>query len=92
MKRVGWQPLLIARGGVEAYGAEVLAAAARAGLRVVDCPLREPGVRGLTQALERLGEVDVLNLRSTLNPESRLVLFHSAAAVLANSQHVPSGS
>jgi glycosyltransferase involved in cell wall biosynthesis len=91
MKRVGWQPLLIARGGVEPYGAVVLAAAARAGLRVADRPLRQPGVRGLVQALEGLGEVDILNLCSPLDPASRLVLFHSAAAVLANSQHEPFG-
>src|SRR5882724_12743638 len=91
MKRVGWQPLLIARGGVESYGAEVLAAAARAGLRVVDRLLRQPGVRGLMQALEGLGEIDILNLCSPLDPEGRLVLFHSVAAVLAKSQHEPFG-
>ena len=43
------------------------------------------------QALEGLEEVDILNLCSPLDPESRLVLFHSAAAVLANSQHEPFG-
>ena len=91
MKRIGWQPLLIARGGVEPYGAEVLAAAAHAGLRVAHRGLRQPGVRGLMQALEGLGEVDMLNLSSPLDPESRLVLFHSAAAVLANSHHEPFG-
>jgi hypothetical protein len=36
MKRQGWRPLLIARGGIEAHGHEVLAAAAAAGLRVVE--------------------------------------------------------
>jgi glycosyltransferase involved in cell wall biosynthesis len=91
MKRVGWQPLLIARGGVEPYGAEVLAAAAAAGLRVADRFLPQQGVRGFMQALEGLQGVDIVNLRSPLDPESRLVLFHSAAAVLANSQHEPFG-
>jgi glycosyltransferase involved in cell wall biosynthesis len=91
MKRVGWQPLLIARGGVEPYGVEVLAAAARAGLRVADRLLRQPGVRGLMQALEGLGDIDILNLCSPLDPEGRRVLFHSVAAVLANSQHEPFG-
>jgi glycosyltransferase involved in cell wall biosynthesis len=91
MKRLGWRPLLIARGGVEPYGAEVLEAAARAGLRVVDRRLCQPGVRGLVQALEGLGDVDMLNLSSPIDPETRLLLFHSAAAVLANSQHEPFG-
>ena len=34
LKNLGWRPLLIARGGVEEHGAEVLAKAAAAGLRV----------------------------------------------------------
>jgi glycosyltransferase involved in cell wall biosynthesis len=91
MKRVGWQPLLIARGGVEPYGAEVLAAAAAAGLRVADRFLPQRGVRGLLHALEGLQGVDIVNLCSPLDPESRLVLFHCAAAMLANSQHEPFG-
>jgi glycosyltransferase involved in cell wall biosynthesis len=91
MKRIGWQPLLIARGGVEPYGAEVLAAAAAAGLRVADRLLPQRGVRGLMQALEGLQGVDIVNLCSPLDAESRLVLFHSAGAVLANSQHEPFG-
>ena len=91
MKRIGWRPLLIARGGLEPYGAEVLAAAARAGLRVADRQLCEPGVPGLVRALDGLGEVDMLNLSSPIDPDSRLILFHSAAAVLANSHHEPFG-
>jgi glycosyltransferase involved in cell wall biosynthesis len=91
MKRVGWQPLLIARGGVEPYGTEVLAAAAAAGLKVADRLLPERGVRGLMQALNGLQGIDIVNLCSPLDAESRLVLFHTAAAVLANSQHEPFG-
>jgi glycosyltransferase involved in cell wall biosynthesis len=91
MKRVGWQPLLIARGGLEPYGVQVLAAAAAAGLQVADRVLPQQGVRGLMQVLEGLGAVDIVNLCSPIDPESRLVLFHSAAAVLANSQHEPFG-
>lgn len=91
MKRVGWQPLLIARGGVEPYGAEVLAAAAASGLRVIDRRLPKRGAGGLLHALEGLEGVDILNLCSPLDSESRLVLLHSSAAVLANSQHEPFG-
>jgi glycosyltransferase involved in cell wall biosynthesis/ribosome-associated translation inhibitor RaiA len=91
MKRVGWQPLLIARGGVEPHGAEVLAAATAIGLRVADRLFPERGVRGLMQVLEGLQGVDVVNLCSPLDPESRLLLLHSSAAILANSQHDPFG-
>jgi glycosyltransferase involved in cell wall biosynthesis len=91
MKRVGWQPLLIARGGIEPHGAEVLAAAATSGLRVADRVLGQRGPRGLIQALEGLDAVDIVNLCSPLDPESRRVLLHNSAAVLANSQHEPFG-
>jgi glycosyltransferase involved in cell wall biosynthesis len=66
-------------------------AAVRAGLRVADLLLLQPGVGGLVQALDALGEVNILNLCSPLDPQSPLVLFHSAAAVLANSHHEPFG-
>jgi glycosyltransferase involved in cell wall biosynthesis len=91
MQGAGWRPLLIARGGVEPYGAKVLAAAAATGLRVVDRRLPHRGARGLLQALEGLEGVDIVNLCSPLDTESRAVLFHSAAAILANSQHEPFG-
>jgi glycosyltransferase involved in cell wall biosynthesis len=58
---------------------------------VADRFLPQGGVRGLMQALESLQGVDIINLRSPIDPESRLLLFHSAAAILANSQHEPFG-
>jgi glycosyltransferase involved in cell wall biosynthesis len=91
MKSLGWRPLLIARGGVEAHGADVLITAAARGLRVVERALPKPGVGGLLQVLDGLHEVDVVSIRSPLDPESRRVLLHGSAAVLANSKHEPFG-
>jgi glycosyltransferase involved in cell wall biosynthesis len=91
MKRRGWRPLLIARGGIEAHGREVQVAAAAAGLRVVERPLPQPGVRGLLQALEGLDGADLLSLRSPLDGASCQVLFQGADAVLANSRREPFG-
>jgi glycosyltransferase involved in cell wall biosynthesis len=91
MKQAGWQPLLIARGGVEAHGDEVLSTAAARGLRVVERVLPEPGVRGLLHAVDGLDEVDMVSLRSPVDPESRQLLFHSSHAVLANSGREPFG-
>ena len=91
LKDQGWQPLLIARGGMEAHGAEVLAAAAAAGLRVVERASPTPGVRGLLQAMEGLHTADIVSLRTALDPESCRVLFRGSAAVLANSGHEPFG-
>jgi glycosyltransferase involved in cell wall biosynthesis len=91
LKRQGWRPLLIARGGVEAHGHEVLAAATSGGLRVVERELPEPGVQGLMQAMEGLRDYDIVNLSSPLRADAQRVLFQGAAAVLANSGHEPYG-
>jgi glycosyltransferase involved in cell wall biosynthesis len=91
LKQQGWRPLLIARGGVEAHGGEVLGAAARAGLRVAERVFPEPGIHGLLTAVENLQEVDVVSLRSPITLPPRRVLFHAASAVLANSGHEPFG-
>jgi glycosyltransferase involved in cell wall biosynthesis len=91
LKQRGWRPLLIARGGVEAHGREVLAAAASGGLRVVERELTEPGVRGLMQAIEGLRDYDIVNLSSPLQADTQRILLQGAAAVLANSGHEPYG-
>jgi glycosyltransferase involved in cell wall biosynthesis len=91
LKDQGWKPLLIARGGMEAHGSEVLATAAAAGLRVVERASPAPGVRGLLQAVEGSDAADIVNLRTPLDPESCRVLFRGSAAVLANSGREPFG-
>jgi glycosyltransferase involved in cell wall biosynthesis len=91
LKDQGWQPLLIARGGMEAHGAEVLAAAATTGLRVVERASPTRGVCSLLQALEGVHEADVVRLCTPLDPESCRVLFRGSAAVLANSGREPFG-
>jgi glycosyltransferase involved in cell wall biosynthesis len=91
LKRRGLRPLLIARGGVEAHGAEVMSRAAAAGLRLVErSPLGHDAVK-LADGLVNLGDTDVVNLRCVLGPDSRRMLFRGAAAVLANSGHEPFG-
>lgn len=91
LKRHGRRPLLIARGGVEAHGAEVLTRAVAAGLRVIERPLAQPGVAGLLGSLRQLADTDVVSLRSPLSPDARRLLFRGAAAVLANSGREPFG-
>jgi D-inositol-3-phosphate glycosyltransferase len=91
MKRLGWRPLLVARGGPERHGREVLAAARMASLNVVERGLRSPGVRGLLGALSDLDTRDVIHITSHVEPAARRVLFRSADVVLANSSHEPFG-
>ena len=86
LKQQGWQPLLLARGGVEAHGAEVLRAAAMAGLRVAE-RTAGPGVRGFLDTLDALDTIGFVGLRTPLDAASRRVLFQGADAVLANSGH-----
>lgn len=91
LKQQGWRPLLVARGGVEAHGDEVLGAAARAGLRVAERVLPTPEILGLLKAMDDLEDIDIVSLRTPITLSSRRVLFHASSAVLANSGHEPFG-
>jgi len=91
LKRAGLQPLLIARGGVESHGGEVMVRAGRMGLRVVERVVREPGVRGLLAAVDGASDADVISLRSPVDADARRLLFRGASTVLANSGHEPFG-
>jgi glycosyltransferase involved in cell wall biosynthesis len=91
MKRAGWHPILIARGGSEPHGAEVLAAMEAHGLRRANREWKQPGAGGLLEALRDVKGADVVNLLSPVDPAARRMLFRSADAVLANSHHEPFG-
>jgi glycosyltransferase involved in cell wall biosynthesis len=91
LKRQGWRPLFVARGGAEPHGAEVLAAARAAGLSVVDRTLRRPGPESLVEALTESQGVDVVNITTPVDPSARRVLFRGVDAVLANSSFEPFG-
>jgi glycosyltransferase involved in cell wall biosynthesis len=90
LKRQGMRPILIARGGLEAHGTDVLARAAADGLRVVE-RTTAPGLQGMLDAVRDPDDADVLNLRTPLDADSRRVLLRGADAVLANSGHEPFG-
>lgn len=87
----GWRPLLIARGGAEAHGGEVLARARALGLHVGARRLERPGAPGLLETVAGSQELDVLLLESHLDKSARRLLFRGADAVLANSGHEPFG-
>jgi len=91
LRSLGEQPLLVARGGAEAYGQQVLARARDLGLRVATQPLRTEGARGLLDAVRAARDADLLVLTSHVDPDARRLLFHASNAVLANSAHEPFG-
>lgn len=90
LKRRGRRPFLVARGGVEAHGHDVLSRAQQRGLRVSERSFG-PGAAGLLQAMDHASNVDIVLLNSHVDPEARRVLFRAANAVLANSGHEPFG-
>jgi glycosyltransferase involved in cell wall biosynthesis len=91
LKTLGMRPLLIARGGREPYGVEVLQAMSDAGLRIVERSCASSDPRGLAQALCDLDHADVVNLVTHVSPDSRRALFRASDVVLANSEHEPFG-
>jgi glycosyltransferase involved in cell wall biosynthesis len=91
MKRQHWRPLLLARGGAEPYGEDVLREARALGLQIVDRAWEGPGAEGLLAAVRDVGNADIVNLRSHVDPQARRVLFRFTDAVLANSGHEPFG-
>jgi glycosyltransferase involved in cell wall biosynthesis len=90
MKRAGWRPLLIARGGAEAHGADVLASIAEHGLSRID-RWSNPGTAGLMDALRDIDATDVVNFKSPVDPIARRTLLRGSDVVLANSAHEPFG-
>ncbi len=91
LKRRGRQPLLVARGGMEAHGVEVMARARQRGLNVSLRKLGQAGPAGLLGALQDTDSADIVMIDSHVDPDARRVLFRSANAVLANSGHEPFG-
>jgi len=91
LKRHGLRPLLLARGGKESHGDEVLERARTLGLSIDERVLHGPGSRGLLEAVQEPGEADVLFFQSHIDPDARRLLFRGAHAVLANSSHEPFG-
>ena len=84
---------LVARGGLEEHGGEVLDHARALELRVIDVNVKEPGVQHLAEALG-LGaadNADVLNVTSFIAPDDLRVLYRAADGVLANSGREPFG-
>ncbi len=91
LARQGRRPLLIARGGVESHGHEVISRARANGLRLGERKLPAYGPRGLLDGLSDVDDLDVVFVQSHVDPDARRVLFNAADAVLANSEHEPFG-
>jgi glycosyltransferase involved in cell wall biosynthesis len=67
LKRRGHHPLLIARGGMEPHGVEVLRHAVQSGLEVREVRADAPGADALIAALPTSRDVDVVNLTTPVD-------------------------
>ena len=91
LRSEGLPARLLMRGGIEPYGAEVLASAAAAGLQVADWHEPVEDASGIVAALSDTRGAAIVNLRRFL-PDSVIAEIDAAAtAVLANSGHEPFG-
>jgi glycosyltransferase involved in cell wall biosynthesis len=91
LKARGKKAVLLARGGIEPHGQEVLYNARSLGLKVRDVIAHGDSFKDYVQAVRGGDGADVLNLRFHC-PQSLLkFVFHTSDAVLANSGHEPFG-
>lgn len=91
LKSAGFRVVLLARGGIEPHGQEVLHNAGRLGLRVNDAWAGADGQDGYFSAIAGASDCDVINIRSHLTLDFLRVLYRGSHAVLANSGREPFG-
>jgi glycosyltransferase involved in cell wall biosynthesis len=91
LKKRGLRPLLLARGGMEDHGREVLARTAQRGLDVAFVRWMGGDLEALVEAIRPALAADMVVLNSHLTEEQRRPLFRAADAVLANSGLEPFG-
>jgi glycosyltransferase involved in cell wall biosynthesis len=91
LKQLGMRPLLLARGGMEAHGAEVIRRAQALGLEVQSVRLDGHEPVEMARRLVDSSNTDLLLIDSYLAPEQCKVLYQASHAVLANSRMEPFG-
>ena len=91
LKELGLKTVLLARGGVEPYGVEVIRRALSSGLTVKQAQTVPAGENGYLKALAAAMPADVIDIRFQLPLDFLAVLYRAADAVLANSVHEPFG-
>jgi glycosyltransferase involved in cell wall biosynthesis len=92
LKRLGLQAVMLARGGREPYGGQILARAASLGLIVKAAPLIGPeSYDGYMYSLAAATPADIIDIRFQLPTDFLAILYRASDAVLANSGHEPFG-
>ena len=91
LKSSGLRPVLVARGGMEAYGAEVAQHARSVGLEVREAHADSASLDDHIIALHQAAPADVIDVKFHVPPATSRVLYRASDGVLANSWHEPFG-
>jgi glycosyltransferase involved in cell wall biosynthesis len=91
LKEAGAAPTLVARGGLEGHGSEVLAHARALDLTVRNVRISTQTAEAYSHAFSQAGQADILNVTSSMNQDMLRLLYHNCDAVLANSGREPFG-
>ncbi|MBN1191445.1 MAG: glycosyltransferase family 4 protein [Dehalococcoidales bacterium] len=91
LKERGLRTTLLARGGMESYGHEVLKKACDLGLVVKDAVIDHNYNDSYASALAAAMPADIINIRFSLPLDFLSVMYRASDAVLANSGHEPFG-
>ena len=91
LKARGLRTVLLARGGIEHHGEEVLRNARSLGLRMKDIGSSASSLKDQLDAIGDRDGADVLNIRFHCSPELLRIIYHASDVVLANSGHEPFG-
>jgi glycosyltransferase involved in cell wall biosynthesis len=91
LKAEGDRVVLLARGGIESHGKEVMSYARRLGLIVRDVYSDGEALLNYWQGLRLAGRADVYNLRYHVPEHFRQVIYAGADLILANSGREPFG-
>jgi glycosyltransferase involved in cell wall biosynthesis len=91
LNQKGTKTVLLARGGIEPYGGEVLYNAGHLGLKVRNVTCTGNSLDDYLEAINGNDKAEVLNIEFQCPQELLRILYHASDAVLANSSHEPFG-
>jgi glycosyltransferase involved in cell wall biosynthesis len=91
LKARGLRTLLLARGGIEPHGEEVMYNARSMGLSVADVRAEGESIEDYIKAIEAHSWADILNVRFHCPQGFLRLIYNASDAVLANSGHEPFG-
>jgi glycosyltransferase involved in cell wall biosynthesis len=91
LKEAGAEPTLVARGGMEGHGSEVLAHARALDLSIKNVKVSTQTATAYAHAFSQAGQADILNVTSPMSQDMLRLLYRNSDAVLANSGREPFG-